>query len=559
MNSNIENLIEQNKIYNRRYRCHNCGEYNLHIDSYDIADCEEGCSFQGIEFITSVLRSNDYNGHFTKKDIEENFLDVNELVKKHYKDLYDGFIKKDSVYTKRELKDIENLTLEYINLQKSLDIFSEKYFMKFPHMRNASSLDDLGYIVNMLEDIGVFLKEASLELQLYDKAVVNLNKSNFYSGRFFLANCIWKVVASWERIINILAIIFDITYENDYKKNSFRSLYDKLKANNDFKITLVYRLIDFVMSRGIFNTSSISRMKNDHDMSLHIEQNLLYSKEFLNDPKNDLDKNLKDTAIKMVSNIYVLYYIIQETMKILDAKCLVNSDTITIKDTRFFNNQIDYEGMARTLNSKQRLEQNVQLEKLSNKVKSLIFRIDIKAEDFKLKHNNNNNFQNEPLWKAYKYYVDIIFRLHEIERNFNAIAYCINGTIKAKYQYAIPIFTEEYFTYSAFYRVYSCYDKLCRLLVDFYNLPGNGKQLYFEDIISLIQGTNIPFLIEIGNVHKSKDFKDYMTYRHMIFHSIRPGATDNMIEIHNIKMQYLLYENVNFIIDIVEKFFDELV
>lgn len=39
----VEELIEQNKVSNRRFKCPECGEYFLHIENCDSVECEEVC------------------------------------------------------------------------------------------------------------------------------------------------------------------------------------------------------------------------------------------------------------------------------------------------------------------------------------------------------------------------------------------------------------------------------------------------------------------------------------------------------------------------------------
>lgn len=65
-----ELMAEQDEISHRRYKCPNCEEYNLHIESNVFAQCEQGCFIEDEDEIKELIETEKYKGYFSDEDLE---------------------------------------------------------------------------------------------------------------------------------------------------------------------------------------------------------------------------------------------------------------------------------------------------------------------------------------------------------------------------------------------------------------------------------------------------------------------------------------------------------
>lgn len=72
--SSAKRLLDQlNDGHYKRFKCPECDEYSLHIDSFTFAECEEGCMIKDENIISQILDTDDFEGYFTDEDLQNNF------------------------------------------------------------------------------------------------------------------------------------------------------------------------------------------------------------------------------------------------------------------------------------------------------------------------------------------------------------------------------------------------------------------------------------------------------------------------------------------------------
>jgi hypothetical protein len=62
------------EIKMRRYRCPDCGKYALHVKYESFAECANGCFIHDEKIIAGVLDSGDFDGHFSREELETDFI-----------------------------------------------------------------------------------------------------------------------------------------------------------------------------------------------------------------------------------------------------------------------------------------------------------------------------------------------------------------------------------------------------------------------------------------------------------------------------------------------------
>ena len=282
--------------YRKRYKCGSCDEYSLHIEHDSFAECETGYhDIISEQRIFKIVKQDDFDGFYTLDELKESFFQVDDKANEIMMILR-KMNKQDTIYSKKQVENINIFFEKSWNIDELLDDYSIKYFREFPERENRDNVSELNnqeYVLSLIEDAHFFANKSANELVLFEYGIKNDKDRITYSGRFFINNSIFHVVASWERIINILAILYNIPYDKrKMKNNSFTKLHEKLRKNEKFKETNICKIIDKLKSDGIFGKVDNARKSNDHDISEHLALIDKIDKEKLKDSNYIFDLEL---------------------------------------------------------------------------------------------------------------------------------------------------------------------------------------------------------------------------------------------------------------------------
>lgn len=541
----------ERKTYRKRYKCPKCDEYTLHIEHDSFGECENwGDDINSEEEISKIVKKDDFDGFYTSEEIKESFFDIDEDAN-GIMTMLRNRVKHDSIYSKKQVKGINEFFEKSWNIDELLDDYTIKYFRKFTEREKRDDVHGLNneeYILNLIEDAHFFVNKAVNEMVLFEYSLKYKENIIIYPGTFFLSNCNFHIISSWERIINILSIIYDIEYDiNNLKNNSFSRLHKKLRKNNKFQQSGIYKSLDNIKSNGMFKKVDDARKSNDHDISEYLTKISKLDDEKKNDPNFNFYNELIPDSKELLENIRVIYEALEEIIKYYDNMILNEDKHIHIIEELKVDYKTDYNSIIDEVNSKKDLRQHVELKCLFDDILSFLYKL-------------KSIIKNKDNKESFAYLFDITSRLLEISKCLVDIGDCTNKSIYKTYPFEDYIINQQYFVYASIYRTYACYDKLGRAIVKNFDFKDIPEHYYFEDAVNILKtGEDTKykeFASILSNVLTSKEFIDLSRYRNQIFHYIRPGAINGKegLEIHEEKLIYLAYENANTILKLLEEF-----
>ncbi|WP_069997133.1 YecA family protein [Cellulosilyticum sp. I15G10I2] len=116
------------------------------------------------------------------------------------------------------------------------------------------------------------------------------------------------------------------------------------------------------------------------------------------------------------------------------------------------------------------------------------------------------------------------------------------------------IIDEQYLIYSALFRVYSCYDKISKILLEERVVLNLENVKYFEDLRS-VKGTN-KLLLRIQDIIKNdKDYRMLYIYRNDIYHNLRMGCLNGKegTDYYNAVLLQVIFKNIKIIQGILQE------
>ncbi|EHI97261.1 hypothetical protein CDLVIII_0526 [Clostridium sp. DL-VIII] len=454
----------------------------------------------------------------------------------------------DRIYSKEEIDKINKYFLKSKNISELLNAYCVKYIKKFPERKEFIELNDNEYVFNLIEDSNFFVNKALNDLVLFEFGTMNHDNEITYPGRLFLNNAISSLIICWERITNILSIIYEIEYDKiNLRNNSFNRLHKKLISNESFKKSNIYGKVCNLRSNHIFHIINDISVANRHRISKHLIQISRLDKEKKENPNYNFDIEFIPIVTIILDNIDLIYEILE--MMICEFEDFVINKSKVVHVVQKLNFKDDYDLIIRELELQGQIRQSVELVNLSNDARELLREL-------------VNKFELDAKNEIHTYLIDIIFRLLEGCKCLKDVANCINGTINRYYPFPAFIINIQYFTYESIFIICSCYDKLGSLIANFLNFDIKNKQNYFKCIIKKlteIEQSNEQYKDFISMLTKllgNKDFVDLSRYRNEIFHHIRPGAFYGKEgqEVYEIRLSYLVYRNLLILEQLLKEF-----
>lgn|GEM_PF-1660975 len=529
--------------YRKRYRCPDCSEYTLHIEHDWYAECEDGCeSIELAEVIFGIYEDNNYEGYYTTAEIKELFWDVDETVEETM-DAVRRQNRTESLYTPDQIDRMNRLFVQSAHIDELLTDYIVHYYRVCPELENnRSALNDRDIVLNLIEDTHFFVNKALNELVLYEYGVDQFDNEKTHSGRFFFNNLKFHIVCSWERMITLLALLFDVEFSAHKKyENSFNALLKKLMNNDGFIQTKAYSSMNGLGKLPFFKSISETRQRNDHEFSEHMDRMFEAAKRNNYDPEHNFDRELAIDAEAILDNIESLFVLLEEAVAHFTSKALSDTNTIEVPSVLKQAYAADFDMLVEELNRFQPLTFENQLKALYDGGVKLIK--EIEGQTIIGGARGDIDIFKE----IYKYHVDIVFRLHEVTRCFFDYGRCLNGTIHNVYPFPSFMVNKEYFVYAALYRTYACCDKLGKLIAKLFLLTPANK-IYFKDAVELarhneaLQSTAL--LNMITELADKESFAQLSQYRNDLFHNMRPGKLygNEGAEIHHRYMIYITFE-----------------
>lgn len=244
-------LRKYNRItYRKRFLCPICDQYTLHIEHDAYAECEECGNLHQCD-IDLLVKENNFQGYYTLDDLNELFINIDSEANKQLKStlLRNVNLMPAQVFNVKERNEIIDLFLISTKFDELLDDASIQYFRIHPDRESGinTSINDNEYWFNLIEDAHFFANNVLLGIIFYEYGTVKgteylkLRKlSPVFSGNFFITNCVFSCTSAWERVINILCLLFNVAYDTIPKNNTFDKLYNKLKKVPEFKNSNMY-------------------------------------------------------------------------------------------------------------------------------------------------------------------------------------------------------------------------------------------------------------------------------------------------------------------------------
>jgi hypothetical protein len=553
------------KTYRKRYKCPECQDYTLHIEHDSFAECEEGCEFISSELlIFEIFEEDDFSGYYITEEIKEAYIDIEENVQDILNSVRKG-AKYKSIYSPKQIDRMNKSFEKSVGIDELLTDFDIKYFRKYPKRKTqieSLGLNDIEILLDLIEDTHFFINKTLNELVLFEFAVDRFDDRRTHSGWFFLYNSKLHTIGAWERVINVLAILFGVEYDNDnMRENSFWGLHSKLKRNEEFKGTNAFKLLNNLRGSQFFKKVAESRQRNDHDISEHVSLVLSVAANKPYDPNYNFALELIPDCDDILKNAETLLSVLEESITMFE-KVVLNDNQIVINDCLKQNYFSDLNKIRNDIDELKPISFDVGFKNFYDEVSTLIERIEVQRWRF---DSSKTQHKFDYFREIYQYHTDIIFRLHEISRCFFDYGRCLNGSIVNDYPFPDFIINKEYFVYAAIYRTYSCLDKMGKSISKLFGIVHNKDHYYFEDLITNSQSKeklkNTTLFEMINNLFANNNFKVLSEYRNNIFHNMRPGTIygTDLADAHEQIMIYSIYRNCSSILLVINELNNEII
>lgn len=546
--------------YRKRYKCPKCNNYTLHIEHDEYAECKECMHVSDIN-INDIIEKNDYQGYYTSEDLEELFDSIEEKANREIENLMleNGKMSKIGIFSEEEYKRIIKQLLISVEFDDLLDDTTIKYFRRHPEreLRNNSGINDMEYWFNLLEDAHFFANKSLLGVIFYEfgtfKGSEHLKvneKSPVFSGNFFITNSVFLCMSAWERVINLLSMLFNVSYDEvKPQNNTFKELYDKLKKIEEFKANDIYIIINDLKRKSTFSRLEKIRKECTHDISSYWRMIYKLSKEKRDYKKFNFDLELKPITADIILHVEAIYKVLRTTIMIMEDKAKSNNCNIKVPNIM---KEFDIEGIDRTIpiiNSQVKIYPN-EIQNLSESYIAIIRNLgDIFSRHENEERLNKSIDQLSPKHVNKILYVDTVFRMKEVTKCLSDIVNCRTKSIYNIYPFSETILNEEYFIYAAVFKIYACYDKIGKVIKNILHLKTKGNCTYFDVIVKNIAENNFISESEITksviNLLETDCFKDLCQLRNRMFHYFRLGAIygDDGLAIFNERLIKLIYDN----------------
>lgn len=505
--------------YRKRYLCPECGQYSLKICTDSSVECEDGDQLElSREEIKNLIEKDNFSGYYTSEEIKKKFYFDEQDFKKMLLECCVEYNPK-SVFTKKENAMIDKLKDEFLEIDSLLDdVFIEFERHRVNLEERTDIIKDFEILFSLIEEANYMFDLAVTNIILYDYTMFAEPKEYYFSGRFFIHNSVFYIVGGWERLINSLAILFGINYDEDNEKNTTQKLYTKMKKGNCFENCIeIKKKIDELNSSGLLKRIFKIRQEGDHFISSYYKGYIDNIEKLINSMYQDADEVLKDDAIKIVHCAEYMKEVFVEIVKYIRNNKFKQIDSLRIEPIVKKMYMIDIEDM------------------LEKEDRNLLIAVDdIEKIYCDIYHEFLDIYSffasviKHPFYQQIaNLYLDIIMRLHEISRCLICICNIISND-----NYEDPLYVGfnnvlniEYYIYASMCRVYAVFDKVAKLLVAIHKIDAPST-FYFKDILRIIYDTNDSkyrgLLEEIESI--KSEYNVLFDFRNKIFHQIRMGV-----------------------------------
>lgn len=442
--------------------------------------------------------------------------------------------------------------------------------------------------VDLIEDI-------SRDVYMFNLALDNYNNNVSFMPQYYFENIILRDDMIWERILIIIAIAYEIEFEEIFTKKAIYPLYENIKKNQEVTSQIKKILLD-INGDHKFKQFKIKRNENEHYVSSHLA----------NEPENEkfyenLDEIIYIENGELHADIYMInkitddiHYnmmlllkskireIIKKRTKYIDllTLCIIEMEKEFKKSDLFCFKQLNHfipKSEAVYVNPNIMQDCSILENKFAELREKLRTIIDKKNESVFPVLQEGAQIRDMLL-------IDSLFRAKEIIRSINLFftigCYNIHGksvfsfSVEEFHKYCDNELISSYYHYDhAILKLYSVYEKVAKFLLckyDFdkeYREDSKFKNMYIEKILDILNRKT--FSTKILNKFKEcvtcNDFIEYENVRHMEYHCIRSRHfnNDSSFEFVNIivmkNVMGLLYELFEMIIEEEKLIFNKMI
>lgn len=483
-------------------------------------------------------------------------------------------MKNNKGYSRQEL--YNDLQRNIGDLKKELeDTFKDKNYIK-------EESEKIVYII--LDECLDISESVHIDIYMYYFSMENYHHPCLFLGHYYIDYSCTKISMIWERVINVLSMLYDVKYAEKDINNNMKKLYKELIKKEKFD-KKIKDLLTEAMKSNNFGEIKKHRNTNEHDLTAHLKKNIDIRKlgedynyicdeqglPYLND--DIYRKILDDTNYIARENKESIVYKIKYQLEIfrLVYKEILNKinvefkdKTVIVQNRNFYTYNYDKEV---NIYVEELLKNRTNLVEYISKsyARALIIRESIVERTDLINKNPILAWQKPPTNQILEYHVDAIFRLVECIRSVIIELQIINklpmGIIDAG-------LTDFYYYHDyVLLRLYSCFEKIGKLLYVRYELDkyeGNKKDLkntYLERIIVLAKKEKLNKLEPIVCLKKIIDSQEYRLYkkiRNKSYHGIKPnhileGEKAGNFELVNIFISCKLIEKLLDLLEIFEE------
>lgn len=438
------------------------------------------------------------------------------------------------VYEKK-IEQIEKELGEYYDLRL------EKYF----------KLSEENFVAGrIINDVIVFIEELYKDIYMYELSLGNYNNGVIFTPQYYIACALVREDIIWERILVIVAVIYDIDISLIFQKKSIYPLYEEIKRNVNIDKNIKKMILD------INGDSKLKELKqkrniNEHYISSHLIDNPQIDKEdivkLLMLDEKGMHFNVEKTNLliqninkKAFENLRVLIPYIERKQKKYSELVKMCMDEL--------ENKLN---VKRTITFKQKkyFQEPLLVIEFSEKYLEASSEVEIEIENIREKHRETVNLINKysvgisdaAAEVRNNLLIDGLFRLKEVARSCNLYFCCIFYEANKMKLFK---FDEEnfkkfcnndvvncwyYYDYSV-EKLYSGIEKIAKFILckyDFnlgYITENDFKNVYSDKVCKLIEDKNIP-TTQITNrfvqIYKSEIYQQYEKVRNHEYHRIR--------------------------------------
>lgn len=404
--------------------------------------------------------------------------------------------------------------------------------------------------VDLVEDI-------NRDIYMFNLALDHYNNHISFMPQYYFENIILRDDMIWERILIVIAIAYEIEFEEIFIKKSIFPLYENIKKNQNIssqikeillEINADYKLKQLKITRNgnehyvsshLADGTEIEKFKGNLGDIIYIENGDLYADMYMiNKLTNDMNYNIMLSLKSKIKDILKKQAMYINLLKL----CIVEMEKTFKKNDILYFKQVHYfiPESKSTFVNKNIMEDCAKLEnkyaELREKLRTII---DRKNESVFVILEEGEKIRDTLL-------IDSLFRAKEMIRSINlfflCISYHIHNEICASFsdedfqKYCDnELISSNYHYDHVILKFYSVYEKIAKFLLCKYDFDkeyledAKFKNMYIEKILDIFDRKT--FSAKILNKFKEcvtcNDFEKYENVRNREYHRIRTRYFNN--------------------------------